>query len=300
MKTTIETITPERARELLASHLLKSGDVFDPMKKQHAIGQRAYDPEKAQHFARLMQNGQFGLTHQGIAIDTDGNLIDGQHRLAGIIISGKTVQMNVSVGVPALQQGAFTFDMIDRGSTRTIGQQLAKHGATDTNRLAAAARCLIMLAAEAYKIRIRKSEVGDVLKVLDHYGDELGIAMGYRASMNGLRTAQVTGALAFALKVGDREAICQFAERYKTGADCKPGDPALTVRNWLLSNYLTLPNGGAAHGVITRMALTGCMYAERQTPLKTLRLSESGYNYFAAKQRKTMTKLLADCGYTAG
>ena len=38
-------------------------------------------------FVRDMQAGRWRLTHQGIAFDADGMLIDGQHRLWAIVIS---------------------------------------------------------------------------------------------------------------------------------------------------------------------------------------------------------------------
>ena len=52
------------------------------------------------HLATLIKNGEFTLTHQGIAFDEDGNLIDGQHRLHAIIKAGIAVKMEVSSGWP--------------------------------------------------------------------------------------------------------------------------------------------------------------------------------------------------------
>ena len=43
-----------------------------------------------------MRAGRFVVTHQAIAFDAKGNLIDGQHRLRAVIMSGVTVTMQVA------------------------------------------------------------------------------------------------------------------------------------------------------------------------------------------------------------
>lgn len=52
-----------------------------------------------QKYASDMSQGDWTLTHQGIAFDTDGVLADGQHRLHAVIESGVTVPMMVTWGV---------------------------------------------------------------------------------------------------------------------------------------------------------------------------------------------------------
>lgn len=44
--------------------------------------------------------GEWKVTHQGIAFSDAGRLIDGQHRLSAVVMSGMTVQMMVSRGIP--------------------------------------------------------------------------------------------------------------------------------------------------------------------------------------------------------
>lgn len=51
-------------------------------------------------YARDMENGDWCLTHQGIAIDVNGQLLDGQHRLAAVVKAKKNILMMVTVGVP--------------------------------------------------------------------------------------------------------------------------------------------------------------------------------------------------------
>lgn len=52
-----------------------------------------------QTYAKDMSEGRWEFTHQGIAFDCNGNLIDGQHRLAAIIESGMPQNMIVTRNV---------------------------------------------------------------------------------------------------------------------------------------------------------------------------------------------------------
>lgn len=67
-----------------------------------------------QKFERLLQTGDFHLTHQGVAFDVDNRLIDGQHRLWAILNSGIAAEMMVSHGWPVNTQ-----QFVDQGLIRT-------------------------------------------------------------------------------------------------------------------------------------------------------------------------------------
>lgn len=79
--TTIETITPETAKAYLESN---------------STHQRSVREGWVRSLSKMIQDGDFLLTHQGIAFDQEGTLIDGQHRLLAIIRAGKPVQMMVT------------------------------------------------------------------------------------------------------------------------------------------------------------------------------------------------------------
>ncbi len=54
-------------------------------------------PRSIARFASDMEREQWSLTHQCIAFNSRGKLIDGQNRLAAIVASGKSVWMMVAV-----------------------------------------------------------------------------------------------------------------------------------------------------------------------------------------------------------
>lgn len=100
MTTRMETITPQIAAEYL-SH--------------NAQNNRRIKRAHVEMLARDMAAGEFKTTHQGIAFDTDGTLIDGQHRLQAIMMAGTPVRMMVTRGCENEATLA-----IDRGATRTV------------------------------------------------------------------------------------------------------------------------------------------------------------------------------------
>lgn len=80
MRTTVETITPEMAKEYLT----------------HNTANRTLRSKVLAYMVRDMKNGKWKLTHQGIAFDNKGNLVDGQHRLTAIAMAGVPIQMMVT------------------------------------------------------------------------------------------------------------------------------------------------------------------------------------------------------------
>lgn len=79
------------------------------------ISNRKLRKTAVESLATAMKSGLFQTTHQGIAFNCDGYLIDGQHRLHAIIKSGATVKMVVAYDVEAADYAAL---MIDCGANR--------------------------------------------------------------------------------------------------------------------------------------------------------------------------------------
>lgn len=65
------------------------------------IENRAVRPKHVSRLTTDMVEDRFAVTHQGIAFDDSGILIDGQHRLSAILESGKNQWMLVTTGLPS-------------------------------------------------------------------------------------------------------------------------------------------------------------------------------------------------------
>jgi len=70
-------VTPELAEQLLAQNITNRNVRLSNLKL----------------IVTDIEDGEFQLTHQGIAINSLGQLVDGQHRLLAIIKTGKTLRM---------------------------------------------------------------------------------------------------------------------------------------------------------------------------------------------------------------
>lgn len=114
------------------------------------------------HFARLIKTGQFHYTHQGIAIDTDGNLIDGQHRLHAIVETGTYATMQVSTGV-----SNHAWHAIDIGAKRRISDISGIVGReSEVYRLALYLTCNISNPTAEEIIELSNSQFGQAVKIL--------------------------------------------------------------------------------------------------------------------------------------
>jgi len=109
VKTTIEKIGPVTAAKYL----------------ENQFRNRPLNKSVVNKYAATMDAGAWEITHQGIALDKDGKLFDGQHRMAAIVQCGKTIEFSVtrytkSDDAPML--------IIDSGHARNAGDRLVIGG----------------------------------------------------------------------------------------------------------------------------------------------------------------------------
>ena len=119
MRSRVQTITPGKAAEYL----------------QRNTANRPLSQRTVRDFAAAMRRGEWRVTHQGIAFDTTGALVDGQHRLAAVVEADLPVEMTVFADVP---DGAF--DVLDTGKRRNAADVLAIEGEKSAVMLAAMVR----------------------------------------------------------------------------------------------------------------------------------------------------------------
>lgn len=192
IETRVETITPELATKYLS----------------HNVHNRSIRKQEVEAYAREIKRGTFVLTHQGIAFDSDGNLIDGQHRLMAIAMAGSPVQMMVSRGVIPT-----ALTVVDRGASRTMRDVIAL-GGVQTGELCAMMRNGVMLSAMSQLVacgyRSMRLTANEVLKLFEAFGDHANVAFRYGVNRAIGRSQVISAALA-AMHCGvDHEAIEKF------------------------------------------------------------------------------------------
>ena len=97
-------VTPEIAKELLKLN----------------ISNRPLNKTTVDWYANQMVNGQWTISGQTISISDKNTLIDGQHRLAAIVKSGKEIMFNIAYNVPF--QSFINYDSV---RTRGLSDVLA-------------------------------------------------------------------------------------------------------------------------------------------------------------------------------
>lgn len=216
-----ELITPSMAEKYLAT--------------RDEAHQRKYRESLARNYALTMHNGDWGLTHQGIAFDEKGRLIDGQHRMGGIILSGTTQEFWVCKAVPEKQGKIFTLDQVDRGSTRTVGEQLKiRHGYKNGNAIATAARFIGIMLSDGRGPGNSRIDVARTLAILDIYGADAAHVLNKLLSSKAVRLWR-RGAVYAPLIVARHVAAAQtdaFCEQIASGEGLKSGSPAHTLFRW--------------------------------------------------------------------
>lgn len=211
------------------------------------LPQRGMTKRRVLNYASAMERGQWRVTHQAIAIDPDGVLIDGQHRLSAVIAAGlPSVEMSVAFDVPRQ-----TFDAIDVGLARTTASTLHIAGFTDANATSAAVRSVLAYDNLAGTRRVPHSDGRSQftsIDVLDFMASPRGeilaataqTARGIAMSLGriGTRTWLLAGFVIIAETEPPDSVWQEFTDRMHSGAMLSETSPILSFRRWV----------GAEHG----------------------------------------------------
>jgi hypothetical protein len=226
----VETITPNEAEAWL--------------RKSEGQIQRTPSSALVAKLAHAITAGQWQLTHQGIALDDAGVVLDGQHRLQAIIRAGIPVQMIVARGVDP-----DTFGAMDTGRSRNTGDALKIAGYTNGPLVAAAARYLLAYdraVGTTFSLRTFTREVTtiDVLNLLETergqnvmHAASVAERIAYRGfSRPGFRTWMTAGIVVLHEGPPADELVLEFLERMHDGAGLPAGSPMLALRRYLMSD----------------------------------------------------------------
>lgn len=279
MKTTLEKITPKIAQEYLQK--------VDPAHQRKLIASRA------QAFAREMTAGHWFTNHQGIAFDEHGRLIDGQHRLQAIILSGVTLVMLVTRGIAAeMVNGVrlFAIDTIDVGYKRQTGEQLAlRHGVENANRVAAATRTILYWATN-----LTKNTTPIALEILGLYPSIKKLASLSNTRSSRILNGVLVGCFSVAIK-SFPYLMSEFVEPFISGAELSKGSPALMLRNIILNNSF----GGGGNGrnnFHMAWSFNALRAAALREEVKQLKSSDVGWMFFSEHQKGNVKKIRLAAG----
>lgn len=179
-------------------------------------------------YAEDMRNGNWQLNGQTIKIARSGRLLDGQHRLKGIIKANVSIDTFVVTG---LSEDVFT--TIDVGIKRTTAQILQQLHYKNSGALAAAARWLIVIQD---KLNIKEGSVSEaniIEAVEQHPLLKKYVAIPQKEKL--LISGSLGAVTLAAEKYGERT-VDKFLAGFLSGANLKEGSPELELRTRLIAS----------------------------------------------------------------
>lgn len=259
----IVTITPTEA-----ARMLQRNDRNRPI-KQHNIAK----------FARSMLAGKWKLQPNGIGIDKNGNIVDGQHRLMAIVKAGVPAMFILVTGLEPE-----TFDVIDTGAKRSGADTLATEGHDNA----------VLVAAVSYLLQnyLKQGSVGmgvmygggrienyELREFAAQYPRLDGIATDAKTlyKMSEPKRLLEPRAIALTLAIyGSRyPQVKDWLEQVMTGTGLEASSPLMLFRNRLIAD---LVRGSKSHSN---------MHAANRAAL----LFESLNNVIKGKKRKSLKVL---------
>lgn len=226
MYSKIITISPELAKEMLAKNMKNN---------------RRLNHEAVRRYARIMKAGGWILSHQGIAFNDKGELIDGQHRLEAIVMANVPVTTMVTYDVCQTEGEAFTIDV---GQKRTTQNILQISGITDDVYKYMAPYVSAYIRYKARPGR-GKTEAVEVIGYIDRHYDDLDRALdifGKSASGGGnagvrLHSIVATAIISAIYRGESLDALRRFVDvyRYNILDNCENYNPrhVLNLRDYV-------------------------------------------------------------------
>lgn len=248
MQTQTMLVTPAMARDMLQKN---------PRNRQ-------LRRSNVHYLANEIKSGRWKLTHQGVAVATDGTLLDGQHRLNAIVEADISALINVSFDCdPSL------FTVIDTGSARTNADVLRISGGVSSNETTIGAAVKLVY---LYRTQPHLTWTGEVSRIsssvvleefendADLYNWSVRLANRARAEFNVLSIKSATAAfVCIALRDGENSGVDaptleEFVMSVATGANMVKGDPRHTFRQQLINGW----NPGSLKGARASQVWLAC------------------------------------------
>lgn len=220
--TKFERITPSKAEAYL-----KKNESNRPLKDS-----------LVRRLMHALRGGHWRETHQGIAFNGDGRLLDGQHRLTAIVRTGISAQLMVARG---LSDDAFL--AIDTGGIRSPADHLSLRGYVNTNVMARVLHLQFLYEANNGDIETRLSpdrapDKDDLMAVADAHPDLVRICQSRRSDLRIIRdlaTPATWAFLSYQFSRRDPALADEFMDAMMTGANLKEDSVVLLTRNRCLA-----------------------------------------------------------------
>jgi hypothetical protein len=227
-----------------------------------------------------MRQGMWARNHQGIAFDTNGILIDGQHRLWAVVESAATVMMQVTHGLDRREAQP----TIDIGGMRTLVDTCAIAGFTGIRALHAGV--LKAMLRGMNPVPPQMSRVEELQAMQRHKtAIEFTLSLFPVTRVRGIMRAPVLAVIARASYTQDREKLRRFAEVLQTGQRENDTEAVIVMLNqYLLLNHKEGGQGAMEAYKKTTRALQAFLRGEKLRTLYAAREDVFRFNEAPGKR----------------
>jgi ribosomal 50S subunit-associated protein YjgA (DUF615 family) len=193
------TVTPTLAAEFLSKNVERNR----PIKKDIVM-----------MYANDMSGGRWQSDNgETIKFDTNGFLIDGQHRLSAVLRSGVSIAMWVVTDIDHI-----SIKTIDTGAARTVGNIMHMDGEIDANKKAALVRNLLKLKTHSCKFPLARPTASEQIEFYEANRDLIDRC--YKIADHLARKSQVkiqASIIGSFLAMFDQSSIEEFFNQVCTG-----------------------------------------------------------------------------------
>ncbi|MFE3020920.1 hypothetical protein [Streptomyces sp. NPDC059256] len=192
---------------------------------------RRLDTGYVKFLAASIRNGEWKLTHQGIAFDEAGVLVDGQHRLRAIIEANISVEMFAFHGLPN-----DVFPVLDTQKRRSAADTLLSTGAKYLPLLSSTVRHVILFNSApntswgGARAHVSNEQIlAAYNEDRDRYGEAVTVGRELSKHLFASPTAAAVGFFV-TTEVAPAANLDDWVTGLKSGASLDPGDARLALR----------------------------------------------------------------------
>lgn len=212
--------------------------------------QRIRRPNVVRRYSHDMEIRFWRLTHQAIAFDENGKLVDGQHRLQAIVESNLGQWFWVCEGLTRDE-----LMVIDQHAKRTAADAISIQRGEFIDKDATAIVNSLVFYAGKPMFRWTLS-VSEICIILSEYEDAIAFAMKqFVAKARGISTASVQAAVALAFYSESKTALERFCSVLSSGIPINGNSdtPALLLRSQLTTNVRYRPTDSPTRSLVCRL-----------------------------------------------
>lgn len=272
---TKETLmTPESALAIL--------ERFQAAEKKGEAANRPVSDGRVEMLKRAILDGCWKLTHQGIAIDYNGILIDGQHRLWAIVEAKTAVPILVTTDADPE-----TMPVIDRGRSRSLGNVLHLLGESYGGTKASIARILgaFLAGNGSSDPKFYRQSDEQVINTVSAFKDDIDWFISKRRP-GAFSSAPLAAVMVFAHRSFPKE-LSELSEKFIGGLGLSKGDPIHTLREKIIGDTSdVLLRRYPSKITLMRYSWNAFAHGVRREPLFRVNDSLAGYEFFRSNSSK--------------